>query len=91
MLSTHIGIRLKTYSIDYTRINSNSFLNLTANHTCSKGSLFHLERPNYVINNTHEWGVGIGDYIQVTCLKDIQLFTNDIWDDGKCSKHTYFA
>ena len=61
-----------------------SFSVFTANHTCSKESRSRLTRDDYVIMDEDEWGVVVGDYIQVTCLKDVQLFTKDTWDEGKC-------
>ena len=58
-------------------------LYFSANHTCSKESMSRLQTVNFVITGDDEYGVAVGDDIQVNCLKEVQKFTKDIWDDGK--------
>ena len=41
-----------------------------------------LQTVNFVITGDDEYGVAVGDDIQVNCLKEVQKFTKDIWDDG---------
>ena len=38
---------------------------------------------DYVISGEDEWGVVVGEDIEVNCEKEVQLFTKDIWDEGK--------
>ena len=56
---------------------------IEANHTCSKESRSRLIKSDYVISGEDEWGVVVGEDIEVNCEKEVQLFTKDIWDEGK--------
>lgn len=52
----------------------------SVNHTCSTESMLRLEsKPKYVVSGDDE-PVIVGNFLEVTCIEPIQLFTRDIWD-----------
>ena len=50
------------------------------NQTCSAESMARLSADFFVVTGLEDGPVTIGNYIEVTCEREIQKFTRDIWD-----------